>query len=551
VRHGDSGSFDDPATPLHDVTFCVIDLETTGGSPASCAITEIGAARFRGGERQGTFQTLVNPGVPVSPEVTVLTGITEAMLQPAPPVEAVLPSLLEFVSGSVLVGHNLRFDVSFLDAALAASGRPPLGHRQVDTVALARRLVRDDADEVWNCRLGTLADRFRLDHRSSHRALDDVLATADLLHLLLERAAAFGAYGLDDLLALPRLAGHPRAPKLRLTARLPRAPGVYVFRDRHGRALRVGKAADLRNRVRSYFAGRDERTAALLRETQAVDHLVCASPIEAAVLELRLIQEFEPRFNRTSGRARAYRYVMASAGRRSRLVVTRSACADGAPRLGPFPSTAVARRVVEALGSAEVAPDLVAEPDQLVEALADRVLALDRVGRHDEAASIRDAAAALGRARRRHQRLDELRRSGHTMVELPDGRRVELARGRLLRAGRAGTPPTAAADAGSAELARFLSAEGIEAPPAAGPVPLDLVDELTCVAAWLDRYGDRLRIVCATRPARPPDAPEAPATPGTPGTPDTPGPPAGSVAGPVAGSHEPAVYADRPCSPRS
>ena len=79
-------TFDDLGTPLAEVTFCVVDLETTGESPATCAITEVGAVNLRGGECLGTFQTLVNPGLPIPPEITVLTGITTAMVVPAPPI---------------------------------------------------------------------------------------------------------------------------------------------------------------------------------------------------------------------------------------------------------------------------------------------------------------------------------------------------------------------------------------------------------------------------------------------------------------------------------
>lgn len=193
------------ATPLPEVTFAVIDLETTGMAPGQSRIIEVGAAKFRGGECLGTFQTLVNPGCEVPLFITVLTGITEAVLVPAPPIEEVLPALLEFLGDAVLVGHNLRFDTAFVDAALVATGRRPLHQARVDTLALARRLLGDD---VPNRRLATLARFFRTDTEPTHRALDDVLATAGVLHGLLERAATFGILALDDLLAFPSM---PRA----------------------------------------------------------------------------------------------------------------------------------------------------------------------------------------------------------------------------------------------------------------------------------------------------------------------------------------------------
>jgi len=189
----------DPGAALFDVPFAVVDVETTGGSPATAALTEVAAARYRGGECLGTFQTLVDPGHSVPPLISVLTGITDDLLVGAPPVEGILPAFLEFVGDAVLVGHNVSFDLSFLDAALAEAGRAPLGNTTVDTLALARRLVRP---EVPNCRLRTLATCLGLEHLPSHRALDDVRATADLLHRLIERATGFGVFVLGDLVDL-------------------------------------------------------------------------------------------------------------------------------------------------------------------------------------------------------------------------------------------------------------------------------------------------------------------------------------------------------------
>ena len=191
----------DLGAPLFDVCFAVLDVETTGGSPSTAALTEIAAAKYRGGECLGEFQTLVDPGCGVPPLISLLTGITDEMVHGAPSVSSVLPSLQEFVHGSVIVGHNVSFDLSFLDAALGDHGRAPLGNATIDTLALARRLVRPD---VPDCKLRTLATALRLDHRPSHRALDDVRATADLLHRLIEHATGYGVFVLGDLMDLVR-----------------------------------------------------------------------------------------------------------------------------------------------------------------------------------------------------------------------------------------------------------------------------------------------------------------------------------------------------------
>jgi len=203
-RHGAGfeasvGTGVDPGAPLFDVCFAVVDVETTGGSPTTAALTEIAAAKYQGGQCLGEFQSLVDPGCAVPTLITLLTGITDDMVRDAPSVSSVLPSLLEFLGGAVIVGHNVGFDLSFLDAALSAHGYEPLANPTVDTLALARRLLRPD---VPDCKLRTLATALRLEHLPSHRALDDVRATADLLHHLIESATGYGVFVLGDLVDL-------------------------------------------------------------------------------------------------------------------------------------------------------------------------------------------------------------------------------------------------------------------------------------------------------------------------------------------------------------
>ncbi len=292
----------------------------------------------------------MNPGRAIPPQITVLTGLTDVLVSAAPRIGAVLPSLIEFVGDAVIVGHNVGFDVGFLDAACERHGRPPLSGTVVDTVALARRLVRD---EVPDCKLGTLASRFRLDHRPSHRALDDALATADLLHLLIERASGLGVLGLDDLLALAKLAGHPQAAKLKMTADLPRTPGVYMFRGQRDDVLYVGKATNLRQRVRSYFGSEDRRKVGpMLRETQSVTHLDLPDALTAEVIESRLIARLLPRYNRAGTRVDRYCYVRLDVDTPwPRLSVVKNPSATGL-HLGPLPSRTMANLVIEAIQSA-------------------------------------------------------------------------------------------------------------------------------------------------------------------------------------------------------
>src|SRR5436190_10681069 len=153
-------TFDELGTPLRDVTFVVVDLETTGGSAADgCSITEVGAVKVRQGEVLGEFQTLVRPHSDIPPFIAVLTGITNAMVADAPPIDSVLPAFLEFAAGSVLVAHNAPFDVGFLRHFAAELDLAWPRFQILDTAKLARRVVT--SDEVPNCKLSSLARLFR------------------------------------------------------------------------------------------------------------------------------------------------------------------------------------------------------------------------------------------------------------------------------------------------------------------------------------------------------------------------------------------------------
>jgi DNA polymerase III subunit epsilon len=512
-------SFDDLGTPLADVTFCVLDLETTGGDRATDTITEVGAVKVRGGEFLGTFQTLVNPGRAIPPQITLLTGLTDVLVAPAPRIEAVLPSLLEFLRGTILVGHNIGFDVAFLRHAFERAGHGRFDPVRVDTVALARRLVRD---EVPDCRLGTLASRLRLDHKPTHRALDDALATTDLLHLLIERASGLGVLGIDDLTTLASMAGHPQAAKLKLTSNLPRSPGVYLFCGHRDEVLYVGKATNLRQRVRSYFGREDRRRIGpMLREAQAVRHHCLPDALSAEVVEARLIARLRPRYNRAGTHADRYCYVRLDTDSAwPRLAIVRDP-ARGGVHLGPLPSRTMATLVVEALqatlplrrcsvrlgrahqpppGATPCAPaqlgvaacpcagladrrhydDAVASaaaamtgpPGDVAERLTDRMRSLAAAQRFEEAATARDRLSALEGAVLRTRQMEDLLARGRFESTRGDVTWI-VDRARLVDVRVAGS------------LAGALPAAPPPAPEPGRPLPRVLADEALVLARRL------------------------------------------------------------------
>ena len=191
--------------PLSETTFAVLDLETSGGSPNSGAgITEIGVVKVRGGTVLGTYQSFIDPGHSLPPFITQLTGITDEMLFSAPFIDEVLPTLFEFLGSTdetVLVAHNSPFDMSFLKAAALAHELAWPNYLTVDTARLARAVL--DRDEVSNCKLGTLATFFNAQTSPNHRALDDALATVDVLHGIIERLAGHQVWTFEEMRNFP------------------------------------------------------------------------------------------------------------------------------------------------------------------------------------------------------------------------------------------------------------------------------------------------------------------------------------------------------------
>lgn len=523
-------SFDDLGTPLFDVTFCVVDLETTGGS-GDDEITEIGAVLTRGGETIGEFQTLVRPASHIPASIQVLTGITTAMVADAPSIGAVLGSFLEFASGAVLVAHNARFDVGFLQRACTAHDIEWPRPRVIDTVALARQIL--PRDEVSNCKLGTLARYFKASTQPNHRALSDARATTEVLHGLLERVGNLGVHTVDDLDEFTRQVSPDRRAKRSWATELPQRPGVYWFQ--HGNeVLYVGKSKNLRNRVRSYFTAAEKRARIheMVRIASGVHHLVCATELEAAVRELRLIDAHRPRYNRRSKRQHSVVWLKLTREAFPRLSVVRTV-RDAGDYWGPFSSKQTAEqaslaiyeafrlrrcttrltahRATPACALAELgrcpAPCERLNIDEYAEAVdgvrrtwdadirplawavAARLRRLIEQQRFEEADEITKRVHACTRTSTRWHRVRSLARCPQIVAAAREGNgwAIHVVRfGRLAgaaHAGRGESPLTVAARA-------MRLAETVPAPTTG--LPAASIDEAELVASWLETPGVRL-----------------------------------------------------------
>jgi DNA polymerase-3 subunit epsilon len=338
-------------TNLSAVSFVVVDLETSGGTPADSAITEIGAVKVRGGEVLGEFQTLVNPYHPIPGYISLLTGITDEMVSDLPGIEVVLPMFLEWAQGSVLVAHNAQFDIGFLKAAARSLDIPWPGFQVLDTVIIARRILT--RDEVPNRKLATLADYFHSPTQPVHRALADARATNHVMHALFERLGSMGITTLESVSSLTQIVKPHHRKKRYLAEGLPQSPGVYVFKDSEGKPLYVGKSRNLKKRVLSYFSGTEvrEHMSRMLDFTASIDYFTCHTDLEASARELRLIRDLKPSFNARGKFQRGVLWLKLTKEPYPRLTITRKQPHTTDFAFGPITSRHQATLLVDAITS--------------------------------------------------------------------------------------------------------------------------------------------------------------------------------------------------------
>jgi DNA polymerase III subunit epsilon len=299
--------------PIATAEFMVIDTETNGLAGDGCEMTEVGAVLVGGGELHDRWSSLCRTSVPLKRGIQRLTGISQAMVDAAPSLEDVLPTLRRRLENRVMVAHNAPFDRRVLRQAFGRIGLdwpdPPV----ICTAALARALLPLQPRRG----LGVLADALGIDVELAHRALADAETCARVLCALFPRLCANAATVADALALLsPRRPSRRQPPRLPTVSRgselpavdfadLPTDPGVYIFRDDRGRVLYVGKSVSIRSRARAHFAP-STPPAAWTAHATVVDYRTTESELGALVLENRLIKELKPpgnqRLTRTDDR---------------------------------------------------------------------------------------------------------------------------------------------------------------------------------------------------------------------------------------------------------
>lgn len=451
---------------LEQASFVVFDLETTGLRPGTARPCEIGAVRVESLELGERFQALGNPGARLQPAVAALTGLRDEELRRAPPVGAAVRRFLAFAGDSVLVAHNARFDLAFLDAeTMRLTGRR-IEATSVDTVGLARRLLgRRPAN------LASLAHRFVTNARPCHRALPDAEATAEILLVLIGMAQERGARTVGDLVELAATRPRRAHAKRQLAFGAPQTPGVYLFRDANDQVLYVGRARDLRARLRSYFRSERQRPAveAALGALHRIEWRETGSELVAGLEELRLIRELRPPANTRSVRPDRYVYLR----RRGDSVV----CSQTPGPLGPVRSRRRAQLAARALQGAEWA-----HPADALTPLRAKLTRLVRDQRFEDAARLRDRIEALEQVVADLAELDRLRQIQAVLVV--DRRAVWVAKGHVVCVRPWGGASGLEWQAGLAAVARAEPTFASEA-----------ADELALVAAALRRPPPELEVV--------------------------------------------------------
>ena len=287
--------------PFEEAEFCVFDFETTGTSARTDKVIEIGMAQIRKGKIVDTFSTFINPGRPVPYYITNITGIKTEDVQDAPYFDEVFSKIREFIGGSVLVAHNLGFDISFLRNECFSAELEMVSNPAICTLKLARKIF----PALPSKSLGNIVKHLKIRHRGVHRGLGDATATGKVLLKMFTTLRE--DHNIDTIEELISFQSSPSLPptfnikKKKLAedlVKVPALPGVYFFKDSKGQIIYIGKAKSLKDRVRNHFMSNALRKSKkIVQAASSLEFKTTNSELTALLAEAELIKLHQPRFN--------------------------------------------------------------------------------------------------------------------------------------------------------------------------------------------------------------------------------------------------------------
>lgn len=272
--------------------YAIVDIETTGSYAAGNKITEIAVFIHNGKHILERYHTLINPQLPIPLHIEALTGITNEMVAEAPSFDEVAAEIFRLLQKRVFVAHNVNFDYSFLAEEFKRCGyvwRVP----KLCTVRLARKIIPNQASYS----LGKLCQNLGIPIRDRHRATGDAEATVKLFEFLLQKDKEHIIENTLKKTKEHRLPTHINEEDF---LKLPDTTGVYLFKNKSGKIIYVGKAVNIQKRVLSHFTGINgsPRRQAFINEIHHIDFLETGTELMSLLTECKLIKQHWPEHNR-------------------------------------------------------------------------------------------------------------------------------------------------------------------------------------------------------------------------------------------------------------
>ncbi|MCS7053644.1 MAG: exonuclease domain-containing protein [Ignavibacterium sp.] len=286
---------------ITNTSFTVVDVETTGLSAKSERIIEIALVKVENLKIVEKFSSLINPQKSIPFFITSLTGISDEDVEDAPVFYQVRDKIIEFLEDSIIVAHNLPFDLSFLKNEFRIIGEDFNPENSICTLKLSRRMF----SSLRSKSLGSVADFLKIKNKNSHRALGDAETTAKILIKLIRRLRKEeGIETLEDLIEYQE--GVVLTPNLEIKPELkddfynfPNAPGVYYFVNNKNQIIYIGKAKSLRDRIKSYFLkNADKKIKKIVSQANRLHHIITNSELTALLLEAESIKKQNPKHNK-------------------------------------------------------------------------------------------------------------------------------------------------------------------------------------------------------------------------------------------------------------